>query len=117
MKGSMERARELATEIKMDAWIPSQFDNPANPSIHELTTAREIMDDFPEGIDYLVTGVGTGGHITGVSRILKKQMPGIKVICCGTGRIPGDQWRGPGSPWNHGHRCRFYPGKPGHGAA
>lgn len=78
MKGSMERAEELAREIE-HAWIPSQFDNPSNPSIHEATTAREILEDFPEGIDYLVTGVGTGGHITGVSRILKQQMPGLKV--------------------------------------
>lgn len=78
MKGSMERAEELAREIEY-AWIPSQFDNPSNPSIHEATTAREILEDFPEGIDYLVTGVGTGGHITGVSRILKQQMPGLKV--------------------------------------
>ncbi len=78
MRGSMERAEELAREID-DAWIPSQFDNPSNPSIHEATTAREIIDDFPGGIDFLVTGVGTGGHISGVSRILKQQMPGIEV--------------------------------------
>jgi cysteine synthase A len=79
MKGAIERAKELAREID-GAWIPSQFENPANPSVHEATTAREILKDFPEGIDYLVTGVGTGGHISGVSRILKKQMPGIKVF-------------------------------------
>ncbi len=63
----------------------------ANPSIHEATTAREILNDFPEGIDYLVTGVGTGGHISGVARMLKKEMPGIKGVCRGTGRISGDQ--------------------------
>ena len=79
MKGSIERAAELAGEIE-GAWIPSQFENPSNPAIHERTTAREILEDFPEGIDYLVTGVGTGGHITGVSRVLKKEMPGIRVI-------------------------------------
>ena len=78
MKGSMEKAAELAGETK-DAWIPSQFDNPSNPAIHELTTAREILEDFPEGFDYMVTGVGTGGHITGVSRVLKKQLSGLKV--------------------------------------
>jgi cysteine synthase len=78
MKGSMERAAELAREIN-GAWIPSQFDNPSNPEIHVLSTAREIMADFPGGFDYLVTGVGTGGHITGVSRVLKQEMPGIKV--------------------------------------
>ena len=78
MKGSMTRAEELAREIG-GAWIPSQFDNPSNPSVHESTTALEILADFPGGIDFLVTGVGTGGHISGVSRILKKQMPGLKV--------------------------------------
>jgi cysteine synthase A len=78
MKGSMEKARELAAETDK-SWIPSQFDNPSNPSVHEVTTAREIIADFPQGIDYLVTGVGTGGHITGVARILKKEMPGIRV--------------------------------------
>ena len=79
MKGSMEKAEELAREID-GAWIPSQFDNPSNPSIHEATTAQEILEDFPDGIDYLVTGVGTGGHISGVSRILKQNMPGIKIF-------------------------------------
>lgn len=79
MKGSMEKARELARDID-GAWIPSQFDNPSNPSIHEITTAREILEDFPEGIDFLVTGVGTGGHISGVSRILKQKMPGIRIF-------------------------------------
>ena len=78
MKGAMERASEMAAEIE-GAWIPSQFDNPSNPRIHEETTALEIMEDFPDGIDYMVTGVGTGGHITGVSRVLKKQLPGLKV--------------------------------------
>lgn len=78
MKGAMQRAEQLATEID-GAWIPSQFENPSNPAIHESTTAREILEDFPGGIDYLVTGVGTGGHITGVSRILKEQMPDLKV--------------------------------------
>ncbi len=78
MKGSMERADELAAEI-VDSWIPSQFDNPSNPAIHESTTALEIAKDFPDGIDYLVTGVGTGGHITGVARVLKQKMPAIQV--------------------------------------
>ncbi len=72
MKGSMAKAEELAAEIT-PSWIPSQFDNSANPSVHEQTTAREILVDFPEGIDYMVTGVGTGGHISGVARMLKKE--------------------------------------------
>ena len=79
MKGSMARAEELAAGIS-PSWIPSQFDNSANPAIHEATTAREILSDFPGGIDYLVTGVGTGGHISGVARVLKRKMPSLKVF-------------------------------------
>lgn len=79
MKGSIQKALDLSSEIE-NAWIPSQFENPANPSIHEKTTAQEIIRDFPEGIDYLVTGVGTGGHISGVSRVLRKAFPGLKVF-------------------------------------
>ena len=78
MKGSMERASELQAEIP-GSWIPSQFENTVNPAIHERTTAEEIIADFPDGVDYLITGVGTGGHITGVSRILKKRFPSLKV--------------------------------------
>lgn len=79
MKGSMARAEELRDEID-NAWIPSQFENPANPGIHERTTAREILGDFPGGLDYMITGVGTGGHISGVARVLKKKMKTIKVF-------------------------------------
>lgn len=78
MKGSMAQAGELASRIE-NAWIPSQFDNPSNPAIHAATTAQEILDDFPGGIDYLVTGVGTGGHISGVGRVLKEKIPGIRI--------------------------------------
>ncbi|MBN1132830.1 MAG: cysteine synthase A [Bacteroidales bacterium] len=79
MNGSIERAHELLKEIK-DAWMPSQFDNPANPGIHEKTTALEIINDFPDGFDCLVTGVGTGGHITGVARVLKQKFPKLQVF-------------------------------------
>ena len=79
MKGSMARVEELRDEID-NAWIPSQFENPANPGIHERTTAREILEDFPGGFDYMITGVGTGGHISGVARVLKKEMQDIKVF-------------------------------------
>lgn len=78
MKGAIEKAKELATTIP-DAWIPQQFDNPANAEIHKKTTAQEIIADFPEGVDYLITGVGTGGHISGVAAILKQHFPSIKV--------------------------------------
>jgi cysteine synthase A len=79
MPGSIARASELASDLE-NSWIPSQFENPANPAIHETTTAMEILADFPEGFDYLVTGVGTGGHISGVARSLKPKMPALKVI-------------------------------------
>ncbi len=78
MRGAIARAEELLEEIP-HGWIPRQFDNPANVAVHEQTTAKEILEDFPEGFDYLITGVGTGGHITGVARVLKKQFPQIKV--------------------------------------
>ncbi len=79
MKGAIEKAKELAGEIE-GGWIPSQFDNEANPKIHRETTAQEILNDFPEGIDYLITGVGTGGHITGVAEVLKEKWPKLKVF-------------------------------------
>jgi cysteine synthase A len=78
MKGSIAKAQELKAEIDK-AWIPSQFENPANPAIHEETTAKEILADFPNGIDYMITGVGTGGHISGNARFLKKHMSQLKV--------------------------------------
>ncbi|HXG43233.1 MAG TPA: cysteine synthase A [Gemmatimonadales bacterium] len=79
MKGAIERARELVATIP-NAWMPQQFENPANVEIHRATTAREILEDFPEGLDYLITGVGTGGHISGVSEVLKPRMPGLQTF-------------------------------------
>jgi len=79
MKGAIEKALELASE-NPKAWIPSQFDNPSNIEIHKTTTAREILTDFPEGFDYLITGVGTGGHITGVAMVLKEKFHKLKVF-------------------------------------
>jgi cysteine synthase A len=79
MKGAIARANELA-EATPDSWIPSQFDNPANIAVHKRTTAAEILRDFPEGFDYLITGVGTGGHITGVGEVLKEKFPKIQVF-------------------------------------
>jgi cysteine synthase A len=79
MKGAIEKAGEL-TGATPNAWMPQQFDNPANTEIHRKTTAQEILKDFPEGLDYLITGVGTGGHITGVAEILKQQFPALKVF-------------------------------------
>ena len=82
MKGAIDRANELAAEIP-GAWIPMQFENPANVEVHRRTTAAEIVRDFPEGVDYLVTGVGTGGHITGVSEVLKPLWPKLRVFAVG----------------------------------
>lgn len=79
MKGAIEKATELV-EKDPDAWMPRQFDNPANPTVHREKTAMEILEDFPQGLDYLITGVGTGGHITGVAQILKKEFPALKVF-------------------------------------
>ena len=79
MKGSIARANELAAEIP-GAWIPMQFENPANVEAHRRTTAAEILRDFPEGLDYIVTGVGTGGHITGVAEVLKPLWPKLRVF-------------------------------------
>ncbi len=79
MKGAIEKAREL-TATTPNAWSPSQFDNPANVEVHKRTTAQEILEDFPEGVDYIITGVGTGGHITGVAAVLKEKWPNLKVF-------------------------------------
>jgi cysteine synthase A len=79
MKGAIEKARELVAETP-NSWMPMQFDNPSNPNIHKETTALEIIKDFPDGLDYLITGVGTGGHITGCAEVLKKKFPKLKVF-------------------------------------
>lgn len=79
MKGAIARAQELAAE-NPNSWIPQQFENPANIEVHKQTTAQEILRDFPEGFDYLITGVGTGGHITGVGEVLKEKFPNLKVF-------------------------------------
>ena len=79
MKGAIEKAEALVKELP-NAWTPRQFDNPVNVTAHEETTAQEVIQDFPEGIDYLITGVGTGGHITALAKVLKKRFPKLKVI-------------------------------------
>lgn len=79
MKGALAKAEEIASEIP-NSWIPLQFDNPANIEIHKTTTAQEIIKAFPDGLDYLITGVGTGGHITGCAEVLKQHFPNLKVF-------------------------------------
>ncbi|MES2879115.1 MAG: cysteine synthase family protein, partial [Pseudomonadota bacterium] len=78
MKGSIARAMELVAATP-NSWMPQQFENPANVDVHARTTALEIMADFPNGIDALITGVGTGGHITGCAQVLKAKWPNLKV--------------------------------------
>jgi len=79
MKGAIARAMELSNATP-NSWVPQQFENEANTEIHRTTTAREILEDFPEGFDALITGVGTGGHITGVTEVLKKKFPHLKAF-------------------------------------
>lgn len=78
IKGSIARAEELRDQTP-GAWIPQQFENPANIDVHMRTTAQEILADFPNGVDVLITGVGTGGHLTGCARVLKAAWPQLKV--------------------------------------
>jgi cysteine synthase A len=79
MKGAIQRAEEMVRE-NPEAWMPSQFDNQANIEVHRRFTAQEILRDFPEGLDMLITGVGTGGHITACGMELKLRFPSVKVF-------------------------------------
>ena len=79
MKGAIARAEELLRTTP-GSWMPQQFENPANVEVHVQTTAQEILADFPEGIDALITGVGTGGHLSGVAKVLKAKFPKLKVF-------------------------------------
>ena len=78
MTGAIARAKELVAQTP-GAWMPQQFENPANIEVHALTTAEEILADFPQGVDYLITGVGTGGHLSGVAQVLKAKFPHTRV--------------------------------------
>jgi len=79
MGGAIEQAKALVEEHK-NSWMPQQFENPANVTVHKETTAQEILADFPEGLDYFITGVGTGGHITGCSEVLTEAFPTLKTF-------------------------------------
>ncbi|GER06755.1 hypothetical protein JCM17843_10650 [Kordiimonadales bacterium JCM 17843] len=79
MSGAIARASELVVETP-GAWMPQQFENPANIAVHRETTAKEILADFSDGLDYVITGVGTGGHIGGCAETLKKSMPDLQVL-------------------------------------
>lgn len=108
MKAAIAKANELREEL--NGWIPMQFENPVNPGIHEKTTAQEILKDFPEGFDHMITGVGTGGHITGVARVLKKKWPKLMVRAVepeGSAVISGKE---PGPHGIQGIGAGFIPG-------
>jgi cysteine synthase A len=79
MKGAIARAEEIVASTP-GAWLPQQFNNPANTAVHARTTAQEILEDFPEGVDVLITGVGTGGHLSGCAEVLKAQWPKLRVF-------------------------------------
>lgn len=87
MKGAIERANELLASTP-NAWMPNQFNNEANIRAHAVTTAREILADFPDGVDYLITGVGTGGHLTGCSEVLKQHWPAMKSYAVEPAKSP-----------------------------
>jgi len=87
MKGAIARAGELLNDTPR-SWMPQQFENPSNIAVHQRDTAREILADFRDGLDYLITGVGTGGHITGVAEVLKPVMPALKVFAVEPAKSP-----------------------------
>ena len=114
MKGAIERANELAAKTP-NAWIPQQFENPSNIEVHERTTAQEIIRDFPGGIDYLITGVGTGGHITGCANALKKKFPNVKVFAVEPSLSPVISGGAPSPHPTSGNRRRFHPKESSYG--
>ena len=108
MKGAIARAQELVAATP-GSWMPQQFENPANVEVHMRTTAQEIAADFPDGLDALVTGVGTGGHITGVARVLKAQFPQLKVFAVEPSQSPVLSGGQPGPHPTQGLGAGFVP--------
>ena len=109
MKGAIAKANELAAEIP-GSWIPMQFENPANYEAHVKNTALEILADFPGGIDFLITGVGTGGHISGVSMVLKEKFPELRVYAVEPRLSPVISGGAPGPHPIQGIGAGFIPG-------
>ena len=107
MKGAIARATELV-EKTPNAWMPQQFDNPANPAIHEKTTGPEIWEDSGHNIDAIVAGVGTGGTITGVARYIKPKNPELQSDRRRAGRFAGDLRRQARPAQDPGHRRRLH---------
>lgn len=108
MRGAIERANELVATTP-GAWMPQQFDNAANVQAHVDTTAREILEDFPEGFDYLITGVGTGGHITACSEVLKSHFPHMKTLAVEPTKSPVIRGGAPGPHRIQGIGAGFIP--------
>lgn len=109
MKGAVNRALELAAETP-NSWVPQQFENPANIAVHHRTTALEILADFPEGFDALITGVGTGGHITGVAEVLKPKFPSLQVFAVEPAKSPVISGGAPSPHRIQGIGAGFVPG-------
>ncbi len=109
MKGAIEQAQALVAETD-GAWMPAQFENPANVEVHRLTTAPEILADFDDGLDYMITGVGTGGHITGCAEILKEEWPYLKVLAVEPSLSPVLSGGDPGPHPIQGIGAGFVPG-------
>lgn len=108
MKGAIEKAKELLAATP-GAWMPQQFENEANIEVHRRTTAREILDDFPEGLDVLITGVGTGGHITACAEVLKAKWPSLKVYAVEPSKSPVISGGSPGPHPIQGIGAGFIP--------
>ncbi|WP_257453952.1 cysteine synthase A [Archangium lipolyticum] len=108
MKGAIARAQEMVAQIP-NAWMPQQFENEANIEIHKRTTAQEILKDFPEGLDYLITGVGTGGHITACAEVLKQHWPKLKVFAVEPAKSPVISGGAPGPHPIQGIGAGFIP--------
>lgn len=109
MKGAIAKAQELAETIE-GAWVPQQFENSSNPTVHYNTTAKEILNDFPEGIDYFITGVGTGGHLSGIGKALKEVSSSTKVIAVEPTDSPVISGGNPGPHAIQGIGAGFIPG-------
>ena len=108
MKGAIAKATELVAQTP-GAWMPQQFENPANIAVHKETTAAEILEDFPDGFDYLITGVGTGGHISGVAEVLKEKFPNLKVFAVEPEKSPVISGGNPGPHKLQGIGAGFVP--------